>query len=123
MIYINENIYDMALILKIKEQTESKKLNKIIKNLRSVTENDLKELSRIKIKKLEIQKEIERKSELKNVASIIEFPHYAKDFKKSSSKSILNDDDDHEGENTPVTIDDNEEEVKQIDSYDFISDK
>ena len=39
---LNEKIYDMALISKVKKQTGPKKLKKILKTLRNYAEEDLK---------------------------------------------------------------------------------
>ena len=48
---INENIYDVTLISKIKEQTGPKKLKKINRSLRNLIEDDVKGFSGLKIKK------------------------------------------------------------------------
>ena len=98
---LNGNIYDVALISKIKESTGSKKLKKINRNLRNLIEEDTKEFSGLKIKKFE------EKKEEGNVAPIIEIRHYIEDYKKSNSP-ILDSNDEFERENTPATIDDNE---------------
>ena len=123
MISISENNYNMALILKIKEQTETKKLKKIIKNLRNLAEEDLKGFAELKIKIFEEEKVEEKKQELKTVAPTVGFQHYFEDFKKTNLKSEVNNIVEYEGENTPSTVDDNEEEVKQIDSSDFSDDE
>ena len=120
---ITGDIYNMTLILKIKEQTETKKLKKIIKNLRNLAKEDLKGFAELEIKIFEEEKEEEKKQELKTVAPIIGFQHYFEDFKKSNLKSEVNNIVEYEGENTPSTVDDNEEEVKQIDSSDFSDDE
>ena len=106
MMFINENIYDMSLISKIKEQSSPNKLKKIIKNLRNIAEDDVKKSSGLKIKILEEKNEENKKLEFKNFAPSTEFQHYIEDFKKPNSRPILNND---EGENTPATDGDNEE--------------
>ena len=116
----NEKIYNMVLISKIKEQTGTKKLKKIIKNLRNIAEEDLKEFCELKIKVFEEEKEEIPK--IKIAAPIFGFRHYFEDFKKSNSRKIVNNETNNEGENTPSTINDNEE-VKQIDSSDFSEDE
>ena len=116
---INEKIYDMALISKVKKQTGSKKLKKIVNYLRNLSKADVKTFSELKIKTFEEEK----KQEFKISAPIIEFQHYFEAFKKSLSKSNLNNNDVHEGENAPSTVDDNEEEIKQIESSDFSDDE
>ena len=123
MISISENNYNMALILKIKEQTETKKLKKIIKKLRNLAEEDLKGFTELKIKIFKEEKEEEKKQELKTFAPTVGFQHYFEDFKKTNLKSEVNNIVENEGENTPSTVDDNEEEVKQIDSSDFSDDE
>ena len=119
---INENIYDMALISKIKEQTGPKKLKKIIKNLRNLAEEDVKGFSDLKIKIFEEQKEEEKQPEIIIAAPAFGFQRYLEEFKKQNVKSIVSDDADYEGENTPSTADDIEDE-KQIDSSDFSDDE
>ena len=116
---INENIYDMSLILKVKKQTGPKKLKKIIKNLRNLSEEDIKNPSELKIKIFKEEKEIEKNSEFKIVAPIFGFQHYSEDIKKSNSKLVENINDDNEGEDTPSNVDENEEKEKQIDSSDL----
>ena len=115
----NEKIYNIALISKIKEQTGPKKLKKIIKNLRNLAEEDLKEFSDLKIK---VFKE-EKKQEAKIAAPILGLRHYFEDFKKSNSKKIVNNDTGYERKNTPSTVNDSEEGVEQIDSSDFSEDE
>ena len=115
---INKNTYDLALISKVKEQTGPKKLKKIIKNLRNLAEEDLKELSKLKVKVMEEEK----KQEFKLAAPIIGFKYYFEDFKKLNSIPTTKIDIDNEGENTPSTVNDDEEEAKQIDSSDFSAD-
>ena len=114
-----ENIYNDILNLKIKKQTGHKKLRKILKDLRNVAEEDLKRFSELKIKISEEEKEEEKKSECKIVAPIIGLKYYFEDFKNLNLK--VNNVIDYEGEETPSTIDD-EEELKQIDSSDFSED-
>ena len=127
---IHENIYDLALISKVKKYA-GKRLKKIVKNLRNLEEQNIKEFSSLKIKvfeedkeeEKEIEKEEEKNPEFKIVAPIFGFQHYFKDFKKSDSKSIVNDYAGLEGENTLSTVDDNKEEIKQVGSSDFDSDE
>ena len=120
---VSVDVYNKILISKIKEQTGPKKLNKIVNNLKNLVIEDLKGFSKIKIKIFEEEKEEEKKPEFKIAAPIIGFQHYFEDFKKSNSKSIINNVVEYEGENTPSTVDDNENEVKQIDSSDFSDDE
>ena len=115
---LNEKNYNMALISKVKEQTGPKKLKKIIKNLRNLAEEDLKELSKLKVKVMEEEK----KQEFKLAAPIFGFKYYFEDFKKLNSLPTTKIDIDNEGENTPSTVNDDEEEAKQIDSSDFSAD-
>ena len=112
---------NITLTSKNKEQSKSKTLKKISKNLKNLIENDLKECSELKIKIFKEEKEEEKKPEFKIVAPIIGFQHYFEDFKLLNSKQIINNVVDYEGKNTPSTIDDNEE-LKQIDSSDFNDD-
>ena len=120
---INENIYDMSLILKVKKQTGSKKLKKIIKNLRNLSKEDVKRFSELKIKKFEEENEIKNKHELKISAPTTGLQHYIEDFKKSDLRSVLNNDDDCEGEENTLSIIGDKEEVKQINSSDFSVDE
>ena len=117
----NQYIYDMALISEVKKHTGPKKLKSIVNNLRNLSKKDVKEFSQLKIKKFEEEKE--KKLEFKISAPIIRLQHYIKDLKKPNPKTIVNNDADYEGENTPSTVDDNEEELKQIDSSDFSDDE
>ena len=90
---IDKNIYDVALISKIKERTGPKILKKITKYLRNLAEDEAKEFSELKIAKLEEKKrEEEKKIEFKNNDVNIEIQHYIEDFKKSSSKTIFDND-------------------------------
>ena len=116
----SENIYDMALISKVKEQTNPKKLKKIIKNLRNLENHNFKKFSSLKAKMLE---EEEKETEFKIVAPTTEFKLYFENFKKSNSKLFVNSDIDLGGENTSPAIDDNEKKLKQIDSSDFSEDE
>ena len=116
---IRQNIFNTTLNSAIKKQTEAKKLKIITKKLRNLAEEDLKGFSKLNIKKFKEEKEQEKKFEMKIVAPVFGFQHYFEDFKKSNSKLIVNNIVDYEGENTPSTVDENEEEVKQIDSSDF----
>ena len=115
---INENKYNMSLIFKVKKQTGPKKLEKIVKNLKNLEVEDLKEFSELKVKILEEEKKDEKKIEIKVVAPIFGYKNYIEDYKKSNS--IVNSDEEIELEDTPSTI--NEEE-KQIDSSDFSEDE
>ena len=117
----SENIYDMALISKIKEHTGSKKLKKILKNLRKIAEDDIKEFSALKVKVF--VEEEEKKPQFKIIAPISGFQNYLEDSKKLNSKTIVNIDIELEGENTSSTFDDYEEEIKQADSSDFSEDE
>ena len=117
----SENIYDMALISKIKEHTGSKKLKKILKNLRKIAEDDIKEFSALKVKVF--VEEEEKKPQFKIIAPISGFQNYLEDSKKLNSKTIVNIDIELEGENTSSTFDDYEEEIKQADSSDFVEDE
>ena len=119
---INENIYDVALISKIKKQTGSQKLREIINNLRSLSKEEVKNFYELKIKIFEEEKENIKKPVYKISAPIIRIQHYIEDFKKLNLKSAINNNDDREEENTPSTVD-NEEEFKQIDSSDFSEDE
>ena len=118
----NKKIYDVALISKIKEHEKLKKLKNIIKNLRNLAQEDVEEFSVLKIKIFKEEKEEEIKPEFKIAAPIIGIQNFFEDLKKSSSKPIVKNDTELEGENTSSTVDDNEKEIKQIDSSDFGSD-
>ena len=119
IIVMDEKFYDMDLISKIKERTGPKKLKKITKYLRNLTEEEMKEFSELKIKKYEEKKEDLKKLEVNSSASDIELQNYIGDFKKLKSKSILNNDEEYEGENDPSTVDGNDEEMEQIDKSFF----
>ena len=123
IIVVNEKTYNMSLISNIKEQVGPKKLKNIIKSLRNFSKEDLKELSNLEIKVIEEEKQEEKKPNFKTFTSIIGFQHYSEDFKKSNSISIVNNKILYEGENTPSTVDDNEEESKQINNSGFSADK
>ena len=114
---LNENIYNAALISKIKKQT-GPKINIIIKNLRNLVEEDLKGFSKLKIKIFE-----EKKPEIIISAPIIGFQYYFEEFKKLNSRQVLNNTIEYEEKNTPSTANDNEEEEKQIDSSDISEDE
>ena len=116
----NEKIYNITIISQIKQRTGLKKLKKIRKYLKNLAEEDLKTFSKLKIKIFEEKKE--KNTEFIIIAPIIGFQHYFEDFKKSTSKQIVNKDVDYKGENTPSTVDDNEEE-NQVDSSDFSEDE
>ena len=119
----NNNIYDTILISKIKKQTGPQKLKKILKNLRNYVEEDLKCSSELKIKIFEVEKHEDKKYEILISAPIFGFQHYVEDFKKSYLKKIVNNAINNEGGNTLSTVDNNEEESKQIDSSDFSQDE
>ena len=123
MMSVNENVYDITLILKIKERTGTKKIKKILRNLRNLAEDELKEFSELKINKFGEEKSEIKNNKFKNDTSFIEFQHYTEDFKNLNSRSILYNDDEYERVNTPVTSDDNEEEMKQIDNSYFTIDE
>ena len=118
---LNEKIYDMALISKVKKQTGPKKLKKILKTLRKYAEEDLKKSPELKVKILKEDKEEEKKPEFKIVAPVFGFKHYLEDLKKSNS--IVNSNDDHEGEDTPSDVDCIGEPLQQKDSSDFSSEE
>ena len=120
---LNENIYDLALISKIKVKTGSKKLKKIVKNLRNLEKENTKKLSELKIKIFEEKKEEIEEPEFKVIAPIIGFNHYFEDLKKSTSKLIVNKDAGIEGKIAPSIVEVNEEELRQIDSSDFSMDE
>ena len=122
MISLNENIYDMTLISKVKEHTGSRKLKTIINTLKHLAEEDVKKYSGLKIKKFAEKKEEEKKPELK-ILPIIGFQNYFEDYKKHNSRSIVNNDADYVGENTPSTVDDNEKDIKKVSSFDFSEDE
>ena len=119
---INENIYDVGLILQIKERTGPKKIKKIINNLKNTAEEDIKNFCGLPIKLLE-KNEDEKKLELKNSPLTIEFHSYIEDAKASNPKQILNNDKESDGENTPSTIDDKEKQEKKIDGSNFSEDE
>ena len=119
---INENFYDMALILKIKERTEPKKIKKIVNNLKKIEEDEVNNFSKLKIKVFEEKKEDVKKIESKIFSSIIDFKSHIEDTKLSNSRSILDSDDEYEGENTPSTVRDNEEQNK-VDGSVFSADE
>ena len=67
MIYcLCRNKYDSTLISKVKAQTGSSKLKKIIKNLKNLEIEDLKEFSELRVKIF-----IEEKKEEKNIETKI----------------------------------------------------
>ena len=119
--FVTEKIYNMALISKIKEQTGSKQLKKTTKKLRNLAEEDLKQFSGLKIKVFQEEKKEEKIPEIIIAAPIFGFRQYVEDFKKPYSKKVSNNNVDYEGENTPSTVNDNEE--NQIDSSDFSADE
>ena len=119
---LNEKNYNISLISKVKGQTGSKNLKKIIKNLKNFAKEDLKKFSKLKIKIFEEEKEEIKKSEFKIVSPIIGFQRYFEDLKKSNSKIIISNNE-HEGESISSTANESEEEMKQIDSSDFSEDE
>ena len=116
---ISENTYNVDLISKVKEHVRQNKLKKIIKKLRNLAENDIKEFSELKVK-IFVEEE-EKKPVFKIAAPVFGFQHYFEDFKKLNSKRIVNNIVDLVEENTSSTFDDNNEDIKQIDSSDFSS--
>ena len=114
-----EKVYDIMLIEGVKKQTGRKKVRNIINYLRKIADEDLEQSSKLKIKIFKEEKEEKKEPEFKIVAPIIGFQHYFEDIKKSNSNSIANKAFDDEGENTPSTVDGNEEEAQQIDSSDI----
>ena len=119
---INDNIYDMTLISKVKERTGPKRLRKITRNLKNLSKEDVKKFSELNIKIFETEKEEKKTVEFQISAPIIGAKHYIKQLKKSNPKPIINNYKGHEGENTLYVVDDNEE-VKQIDSSDLSDDE
>ena len=121
--FINEKIYNITLISKVKRQTDPKKIKKKIKNLKNCTKEDLKKFSELKIKIFEKEKEELKKSEFKIAVPIIGFHHYLEDIKKSNLKQTVNNNDENKVESSSSTANESEEEVKQIDSSDFSEDE
>ena len=115
----SEKNYKMTLISKVKKQREPKKIKKIIKYLRNLSEEDVKKASELIIKIFEEEKEEEKKSEFKIVAPIIGFQHYSEDFKKSNLKTVKNNDAEFARATSPSTVDENKEEINQVDSSDL----
>ena len=120
--FINEKIYNITLISKVKRQTDPKKIKKIINSLKNCTKEDLKKFSELKIKIFEKEKEELQKSEFKIAVPIIGFHHYLEDIKKSNLKQAVNNNDENKVENSSTAYE-SEEEVKQIDSSDFSEDE
>ena len=120
---INENFYDMALISKIKEQTEAKKIKKIENNLKNIEKDGIKKLSGFKVKIVAEDNEAEKKIRLKTSSPIIELQHYIKDYKTSNSQIIVNNNNEPEEDNTLCTADNNKKELKQIENSDFSDDE
>ena len=119
---IKENIYNTTLITKVKKNTGSKKLKKIVENLRNLAEEDVKGSSKFKIKIFKEKIEEIKTSEFTTSSPVIVFQHYSEDLKKSNSKLIINNNSEWKKENISSTADDNEELTKQIDSSDFSDD-
>ena len=108
MFVLNSNIYNMTLISKVKERTGPKNLKKITQNLKNLENVDNKVFPGLKLKKFEEKKE--EKFESENADPIIELSHYnIEDFKNFNSRSILNDNDEYDGENISEAIGYNEE--------------
>ena len=116
----NEKIYDMDLISKVKRQTGQKGIKKVIKNLKNLAEEDLKQFSKLKIKVFEEEKQ--KKPEIIIATPIIGIEHYFKTFKKSNPKLLINNNIENVIKNTPSTVNDREE-AEQIDSSDFSVDE
>ena len=85
MIVINENDYDMTLISKVKERTSPKKLKKIIKDLKNLEEDDIKEFSELKINIFE-EKEDEKEPEFKIIVPIVEIQNYFEEKNQIQNK-------------------------------------
>ena len=117
------NNYDLALISKAKEMIGSKKIKKIVRNLRNLEKENTKKLSELKIKIFEEEKEEIEESKFKIIAPIIGINHYFKNLEKSNSNIFVNNDVSLEGKNNTSIVEDNEEELKQIDSSDFSADE
>ena len=116
---VKNKIYNTNLISKIKEKTGPKTLKKIAKYLRNLSKEDVKTFSKLKVKVFEEEIKNEKIHEFKIIAPVIGFQHYFEDLKKPNSTSDINTVFDNGGENTPSTVDDNEEEIKQVDSSDI----
>ena len=119
----NENTYNKILISKIKQRTGQKELKKIVNSLKNIAEDDVKKLSKLKIKIFEEKIEEDEKVEFKISAPLIGLQHYIKDLKKLNSKIIVNQNDEPKRENISSSVNNNEEELKQIDSSDFSDDE
>ena len=85
MIVINENDYDFTLISKVKERTSPKKLKKIIKDLKNLEEDDIKEFSELKINIFE-EKEDEKEPEFKIIVPIVEIKNYFEEKNQIQNK-------------------------------------
>ena len=68
-------------------------------------------------------KEKIEESKFKIIAPIIGINHYFKNLEKSNSNLFVNNDVSLEGKNNTSIVEDNEEELKQIDSSDFSADE
>ena len=115
----NKKTCEETLISIVKKQTGSKKLKKISKYLRNLSEEDVKKAPELKIKVFEEEKEEEKKSEFIIVAPVIGLQHYSEDFKKSNSNTVKNNDVEYDGVSSPSTVDGDKEEINQIDSSDL----
>ena len=115
----NKNTCDDTLISKIKVQKGSKKLKKISKYLRNLSEEDVKKAPELKIKVFVEEKEEEKKSEFIIVAPVIGLQHFSEDFKKSNYITVKNNYVEYNGESSPSTVDGDKEEINQIDSSDL----
>ena len=114
---INQNLHDLVLISKIKERTTKAKIKKIVNNLKNIAKDEIQKCSKLKIKIFKEESEDKKKFEFKIAAPIIGIQQYIKEYKNHNSKTSVNKNTETEGENTPSTVDDNEE--KQVDSSDF----
>ena len=117
------NNYDLALISKIKEMKGSKIIKKIARDLRNLEKENTRKLSELKIKIFEEEKEVIKEPEFKIIAPIIRIKNYFENLKKSNSNVIVNNNASLEGKNITSIVEDNEEELKQIDSSDFSADE
>ena len=120
---INENFYDMILISKIKEQTGTKKIKKIENNLKNIEIDDIKKLSRFKVKIVAEDNKSEKKIRLKTSSPITGLQLYINNYKTSNSQIIVNNNSEPKEDNTPCTADDNKKPLKQVENSDFNDDE
>ena len=118
----NKNFYDVIFNSKIKERADPKKIRKIVNNLKNIAKDDILKFSKLKIKVFKEKNEEEKNAEFQIATPIIGLQQYINESKKFNSNAILKIDNESEAENTPSTVDNNEEE-KQIDSSDFSDDE